>query len=89
MSTSPEQQAMGDAFDRHLANILKNADKAPPTAALLAVIGNRLRTLGVTSPIRTGTAAGDLVDKAKQRGLKFEGRRIPDVSAEDDRATGT
>lgn len=87
---------MAEELDRELLRVLKEGDTivtedgpvtVRPSAAKLNQIRARLRDLGVQSPLKSGTAAGNLVDEAR---IRFKGRAIPPVNTEDrDAATGT
>lgn len=62
----------------------------PLIAAEMRVVLDRLRQIGVQSPAMPGTPSGNLIDAARARGMKYEGRTVefPAVDEdEDDYAT--
>lgn len=66
--------------------------RSRPSAATLNVIRGRIKDLGISSvPVR-GSAAGDLIEEARRRGMKFQGKPITPIgplSEDDDAATGS
>ena len=57
--------------------------KLTPSAAMFNAIRGRIKDLGVQSPLKQGTAAGNLVETARQKGMSFKGRAIPPVNTQD------
>lgn len=90
---------MAEQTDRILHDILVNGEekavptdegvvkvRVTPSAAMLNVIRNRLKDLGIQSPMGNGRAADALRDEARRR-LRFPGGGMPPISDEEDAAT--
>lgn len=91
---------MAEQTDRILYDILVNGEekavptgdggvekvRVTPSAAMLNVIRNRLKDLGIQSPMGKGRASDALRDEARRR-LRFPGGGMPPISDEEDAAT--
>jgi hypothetical protein len=95
---SHTQKEMAEELDTILVSILKDGQvvtvkgddgvetpvKISPTAAMLNVVRQRLKDLGIQSVPVAGSPAGNLLEAAR---LRFPG--LPELSDAEDEATGT
>lgn len=77
-------QQMGDAFDRHLLNLLQSGEADSIT---LNTIRGRLRDCKITGVATTGSTLGKITDALQERGLKFVDPNLPPLDDEPDAAT--
>lgn len=100
MPPTTTQAENADLLDREMNRILREGVKAldkdgnvvslTPTAAMLNAIRGRIKDLGINALPVQGSPAGDLIQSAIHKGMKFRGRVIPPVDTESaDAATGT
>jgi hypothetical protein len=98
---TPVQSENAELLDKTMNTILREGVtaidpntgeivKLTPSAAMLNAIRGRIKDLGIhNQPVR-GSAAGDLIKTAIEKGIKFNGRPIPPIDTDaDDAATGS
>lgn len=98
--TGQTQKQIAADFDAQCAKVLREGQevltaqgeviKMQPSPAMMNVIRQRIKDLGITAIPRDGTPAGDLIQSAVRAGIKFDGKPVamPDIDLDtDDAAT--
>ena len=83
-----DMQKLGDAFDRHLQEVLANGReimnkdgetvRVQATAADLNVIRQRLKDCGITAIPTEENPIGSIITEMQQRGLRLDVPDMPD-----------
>ena len=97
MSTSAQSE-LSEQLDNVLLDVLKNGQvvvdeagnpvKITPTAAILKVVLERLKHLGISQELKPGSKQAALINELKLRNPNLRFTPLPPIGEGEDKATG-